>query len=151
MNYQVVSSLQEILAMHVDDIKPPMLLPVGTYRCFVDGQPKYDQVGANGTDCVDFNLKVVEALPDVDPDQLTNVLNGAALQSQTIRHRLFLTDKSKHRVAAFLVNDLGVSKGKLGMMITEAMGKYVLVRVTHQMAKDGKDTLYLNVASTARA
>jgi hypothetical protein len=98
---------------------------------------------------VNFNLKPVQAGKDVDQAQLKEVLNGDALQDKKIRHRLFITNDSKHRLKKFLVDDLGVEPSNFRQMIPESMGKQVMVTLTHQSSADGT-TVYTNVKSTAR-
>jgi hypothetical protein len=143
-------SFAEILNMPLEEIKTPQALPVGTYLCTVFGQPIFDKVGENQTDCVIFNLKPVQAQGDVDQKQLAEVLNGEALSDRKITHRMFVTDRSKHRIKKFLVDDLGIDPThSLKQSIEEAMNKQVLVKLSHQPAKDGS-AVYENVASTAK-
>jgi hypothetical protein len=99
---------------------------------------------------VNFNLKPLSAGEDVDRRQLKEALNGAALQDKKIRHRLFITNESKHRLRKFLQDDLGISPGlQFRQAIMEAMGKQVYVKLTHQASTDGT-TIYNNVSATAR-
>ena len=143
-------SFEEILTMQLEEIKPPQALPVGTYLCIVDGLPEITQLGANNTDCVVFNLKVVQAQSDVDQRQLAEVTNGGALQDRKITHRMFVTDRSKHRIKKILADDLGIDPtNSLRRSIEEAPGRQVYVKLTHQTAQDG-ETIYENVLSTAK-
>jgi hypothetical protein len=143
-------SFEEILTMQLEEIKPPQALPVGTYLCIVDGQPEITRLGENQTDCVVFNLKVAQAQSDVDQNQLAEVLNGDALLDRKITHRMFVTDRSKHRIKKFLADDLGIDPtNSLRKSIMEAAGKQVLVKLTHKHAQDGQ-TIYENVLSTAK-
>jgi hypothetical protein len=139
----------EILSMQLEEIEAPQILPVGTYLCAVDGQPdRTQQVGPNQTHCIDFNLKVLQAQPDVDQAQLAEVINGGALSDRKIKHRMFVTDKSKHRLKKFLVEDLGVdSSMSVSEALDAAMGKQCYVKLTHQASKSG--TVFENVLSTA--
>jgi hypothetical protein len=140
----------EILDIKLEEIKPHQPLPVGTYHCFVDGQPITGQAGPNNTNCVTFNLKVIQAQDDVDPKQLAEAINGEALSGRSIKHLMFITDRSKHRIKKFLVDDLGVDPtNSLRQALLEAMGKPVLVKLVHQASKDGK-TIFENVDRTAR-
>ena len=143
-------SFTEILSMSLQEIKSPKALPVGTYLSIIDGQPNITQAGLNKTDCVIFNLKPIQAQDDVDQKQLAEVLNGEALQDRRIRHTMFVTDKSKHRIKKFLVDHLGIDEThSLRQSIDEAMGRQVLVKLTHESSKNG-DAVYENVASTAK-
>jgi len=143
-------SVVEILDMPLDDIKAPQALPIGGYLGMVFGQPIFEKVGEKQTDSVVFFIKPIQAQNDVDQEQLAKVLNGEALQDRTITHRIFVTDKSKHRIKKFLFDDLGIDgTSSLRQAINEAMGRQVLVKLNHQPSKDGS-TVFENVASTAK-
>jgi hypothetical protein len=143
-------AFKEILDMQLTEIKSSQALPVGTYLCTVEGQPDIGPVGKNQTDCVTFTLRVRQAQPDVDETQLADVINGGALSDRTITHRMFVTGKSKHRIKKFLVDDLGLDPTQsLRQAIMEAMGKDVLVQLTHQIGQD-KQTVFENVLTTRR-
>jgi hypothetical protein len=114
----------------------------------VDGQPIYAQAGAKETHCVDFNLKPIQAL-DVDPNQLAKALNGGPLSDKRIRHRLFITPDSVHRLKRFLLNDLGIAPTTISQMVSEAPGKEGIVKITHQHSKNS-DAVYMNVESTEK-
>jgi hypothetical protein len=63
---------------------------------------------------------------------------------------MFVTEKSKNRLKKFLVDDLGIDeKISLSQAISEAMGKQVYAKLSHQSSKDGS-TVYENVVSTAK-
>ena len=143
-------SFADILGMPLNQIETPKALPVGTYPCIVKGQPEITQIGPNKTDCVIFNLEPVQAGTDVDQSQLREVLNGEALLDRKIVHRMFVTDKSKHRIKKFLADDLGIDGTfSLRQSINEAMGRQVYVKLIHEPAKDGS-AVYENIASTSK-
>ena len=142
-------SFKDILDMPVDEIKEPVAPPVGTYLTLVDGQPEYAKVGQNQTDCVNFKLKLIQAQGDVDQKQLAQYLNGGPLSEKSIRHRLFITNESKHRLKRFLVDDLGIEPSNFRQMVPEAMGKQVMAKIGHQPSADGT-TIYGTVQSTAK-
>ena len=56
------------------EISRPKPLPVGTYLCVVQGQPVYDKSNKKGTPFVEFLLRVIAAMDDVDPDDLQFIL-----------------------------------------------------------------------------
>lgn len=141
-------SFQDILSQTLGEIEAPKAAPVGTYLGMVDGQPEYVKLGQNQTEAVNFNIKLLQAVK-VDPNQLDEYLNGSALQDKHIRHRLFLTKDSSHRIQKFLVNDLGVPKGiSISQGIMEAMGKQVILEVGHQAGNQG-DQVFNVVKNTA--
>lgn len=143
------ASFQEILDMPIDEIKDPVALPPGTYLCLVDGQPEFEKIGKNQTDCVVFSLKPLQAGPEVDQRLLDEALDGSQLQDKKIRHRVFLTWESKHRLKKFLINDLGLEGTNFRQLIPEAMGRQVWAKIVNTPSQDGS-TLYANVSSTAK-
>jgi hypothetical protein len=150
MNGMTDPNFQDILDMQVVDIKDPTLLPVGGYVCLVTRQPEFANVGVNNTACVDFNLVPQQAHEDVDQNLLAQALNGAALNTKTIRHRMFVTKDSAYRLKRFLTDDLGIEQTTLRQMISEAMGKQVLVQLRHQASKDGTGRVFINVNKTSK-
>jgi hypothetical protein len=143
-----IPNFQDILNMPAVDIKDPVALPTGSYLCLITHpQPTFDKAGPNNTDCVDFTLAPQQAQEDVDQHQLAQALNGAALNTKTIKHRMFVTPDSAHRLKRFLADDLGIKVTTLKEMIPEAMGKEVFAKLVHQPSKDQK-TVFVNVNKT---
>jgi hypothetical protein len=87
---------------------------------------------------------------DVDPNQLAQALNGEILSDKRIRHRMFITPDSVYRLKRFLLNDLGIAPTTLFQMLAETPGKEVIVKITHQHAKNS-DAVYMNIESTEKA
>src|SRR5688572_19943486 len=101
-----MASFQELLSKNSAEVKPPKPLPPGSYLCIVSGQPEFAKIGAQQTDCINFPLQPVQALEDVDQDQLQVALDGAALNEKKINYRLFVTDAALWRLTKFLEQDL---------------------------------------------
>ena len=121
-------------------------LPVGRYLTVIDEAPKFTQVGAKVTPCVDFNLTPLEAIK-VNREQLAKVLNGQDLSDRRIRHRMFITAKAKYRPFRFLHQDLGIPATTLREMIPQALGKRVYVELEHRQYGD---RVYEDVKRTAK-
>jgi hypothetical protein len=121
-------------------------LPVGRYLTVLDEAPKFTQVGAKATNCVDFNLTPLEAIK-VNREQLAKVLNGQDLSDRRIRHRMFITAKAKYRPFRFLHQDLGIPATTLREMIPQALGKRVYVELEHRQYGD---RVYEDVKRTAK-
>ena len=145
-----MASFQDVLNKPASSIEPPAALPVGTYLCLVDGQPEITQKGKNNNYCAIFSLKPVQAQTDVDQAALQTALKGAALQDKKIRHTLWITEDAAWRLDQFLAEHLLIEKGTktLGEMVPEAMGKQVLVTLSHTTSDDGKQ-VFAQVKSTA--
>ena len=144
------ANFRDILNMPILDIKDPVALPPGRYLCTVVEPPVFGKVGQNETDCVTFNLRPVQPVDAVDPNQLAAALNGVPLTDKTIRHRLFITPDSVYRLKRFLVDDLGIEPTNITQMLPEAINRQVIVKLVHQSSKDGR-TVYHNVESTEKA
>ena len=144
-------SFEQLLKTPLEDFKAPQALPPGTYLCIVDGQPEFVEVGQKQTKAVNFMLKPISPGPDVDERQLKEILDGEPLQDKKIRHRLFMTKDSMHRLGKFLNNDLGIAfNGRSAEeLIPESMGKQVYAKIAHTASQDGTQ-IYMNVTSTAK-
>jgi hypothetical protein len=129
-------SFMNILNKPAASIEAPKVLPAGRYLCMVDGPYKFNKVGKNETDCVDFNLKPTQPI-DVDPNLLAEALNGASLFDRKILLRLFVTEDSAHRLKKFLHEDLGIPLTTFNQMLPEAINKEVIVQLTHRPSSDG--------------
>jgi hypothetical protein len=102
------------------------------------------------TDCVVFTFKPVQPQNDVDQKLLAEVLNGDALSDREITYRIPVSDRSKSWIKKFLVDDLGIDPTlNLKRAIPEAMGKQVLVKLSHRVTQDAS-AIYENVAGTAK-
>lgn len=147
-----MANFQDILSKPAAQIEPPKPLPVGTYLCIIDGQPEFAKIGKDQTDCLNFKLKPMQALPDVDQTALQESLSaGQSLSDKSIRHRLFLTEASIWRLKQFLVDHLGIEEGSktLGELIPEAQGRQVNVSLGHRVSDDGQQ-VFTEVKGTAK-
>src|SRR5258705_10563889 len=59
-----------ILDQPAADVKPPPLIPVGTYHTVIQGLPEAGQSSKKQTDYFKFQHRIVAALDDVDQDAL---------------------------------------------------------------------------------
>lgn len=129
----------------------PIPIPQGSYVCIVDGIPKFDKTkSSDPTDVVEFYLKPVSPMPDVDQAALQEALKGTSLSDVKLRTSFYLTEKAVYRLDEFLEN-LGLDKGSVSRKegVSMAPGRQVIAVVTHASSKDGK-AVYANVNSTAR-
>ena len=61
-----------LLDQQVDDVKAPVPLPTGTYQ-FVVNRHEFNQKGEKNTNAVDFIVKPMAAMEDVDEELLAQV------------------------------------------------------------------------------
>jgi len=142
-----MTDFQDILNKPLTDIDRPKPYPVGTYTALVEGLPKFEKVGENQTNCVDFTLRFLSAGEDVDQAALQE---AGGINGKTIRHRVFLTEDSAWRAKKFLADDLGIEGAtNLTQLINQAPGRQCLITIRHRPAKDGS-VVYSEIAQTAK-
>lgn len=136
-------------------VERPKPLPTGTYQCVVDGQPRMDKSSKKGTEFVEFSLKPMAALDDVDEDDLNAALTSGdgsvkPLADKRIRATFYITEDALWRLKNFLVNDLQITEGKkkLRQMVGEAQNREVLAMVKHVPSDDGTG-IFAQLAKTA--
>lgn len=144
-------SFEEILNQKSSEIQPPKAYPVGTYHCMVDGRPSPVKIGAKQTDALQFKLKVLAVMDDVDAREAAE----QGMIGKTITENYYITEAAKYRLKEFLTEHLGIEhkegtpeEKKLIEMVDEAPGKQVLVKIKHDISKDAK-RVFTAVESTA--
>ena len=127
-----------VLDRPASEIKPPVTMPAGSYLTVVKGLPKFGKA-KTGTEFVDYELSVLQALDDVDADELSEVKD---LTSKSIRARFFLTEDSVWRLKEFLDNcGIELDEGEsLRAGIEMANGCQVVAVMRHEASEDGKRT-----------
>ena len=143
-----MANFSDILNKPMDQIEPPVPLPVGTYLCLVDGQPEPKELGKNNTPAVIFNLKFCQAQGDVDQHALMEALKGKPLTERFIQHTLWLDD-NPWRLKQFLKDHLRLTDATTPLeALAQASGRQVLVNLGHRTSDDGT-AIYMNIKSTA--
>jgi hypothetical protein len=143
-----MANFSDILNKRMDEIEPPVPLPVGTYLCLVDGQPEPKELGKNNTPAVIFNLKFCQALPDVDQRALQDALKGKNLSDRSIQHTLWLDD-NPWKLKQFLKDHLRLTDATTPLeAMSQAPGRQVMVNLGHRASEDG-NAIYMNIKSTA--
>ena len=138
-------SFSSVLDTPAGDIERPKAAPVGSYVCVVQGQPKIDKSAKKQTEYVEYTLKPLEALDDVDEDALADW----GIKDKTFRITFYITEKSIYRLKEFLEH-CGVDmddEGSMRQYIAEAAGKQVVAHIVHEASRDG-GAVYANVKST---
>jgi hypothetical protein len=146
-----------ILDKHADSLEAPKPVPVGTYLALISGPETYSKVGANQTDLVSWPVKLIQPQGDVDMTALNESLSQKdgttrALGDAKLKFDQFLTEASAFMVRDFLQNTLDIDpKGKtLRQMISEALGKQMLVTITHGLTKGDNPRVFAQIKSTAK-
>lgn len=152
-------NFMEILDKKVGDIERPPLLPVGTYRWVVDGY-KTDTVANGEWEVLDFTMKIIEPMPDVDEDDLKQFGN---VVGQTRRHRfMFPTNpdeaanfaKTEFNLKRFLEEHLqidGADKMSLKEALANCKGHQCLATIvwTQDKKDPSGETHFDNIGRTA--
>lgn len=142
-------SFAPILDRPSGEIKRPPALPVGTYLWVIKGLPRQDKSSKKQTEFVEFNVTPLQALEDVDAEQLAEI-GGLAEKSSTLT--FYLTDKSAYRLVEFMRDDLQIDdedgNKSSRQMLDETPGRQFLGHVKHTPSEDGK-AVYANIDGTA--
>lgn len=144
-------NFSSILDQQVDKVEFPKPWPVGTYLALIDGVPRFDKSKQKHTDFVEFNVKFLQAQPDVDQAALAEALKDKPITEKKVRPITFyLTEDSIFRLDDFLFNNLGIETGtSRKMAISMAPGRQVLCTIKHEPSQDGTQ-IYANIGSTAK-
>lgn len=124
-----------ILSTKVEEAEKPKPLPVGTYIWQIPlGQPKFDQSKEKQTPFVEWEIKPVAPLDDVDGQLLQQVKNW---NEKSMRLTFWLTEEALYRFRDFL-DKVGIPyKGRSwAEVIPEVAGKNFKASVVHNTSID---------------
>lgn len=135
-----------ILDKPTAEVNRPPAFPQGSYIAVVQGLPTFGKSTKKQTEFVEFTLRPLSALDDVDEETLKEF---GPLGESTMRLTFYLTEKSTYRLKEFMVNDLLMDEQPtLRPMIDDTPGQQCVIHVKHTASDDGKG-VYANIASTA--
>ena len=140
-----MGTFEDILNRPADDIKPPPVLPVGTYHTVLVGLPEKGKSSKKQTDFFKFKHKIVSPLDDVDEEALA-ALDGGAVGKE-VDNTFYMTENSAFMLKDFLVN-CGCEGSTLGAMIDNSPNREVLIHIKHEASEDGQRT-FAKVGYTA--
>jgi hypothetical protein len=143
-----MTNFASILDMPAEDVKPPALLPVGTYHTVIAGLPETGKSSQKQTDFFKFKHRIVAALDDVDADAL-NEAYPEGIQGKEIDNTLYLTEKSLFMLTDMLKNcgiDFGGGKS-VGAAVDESPNCEVGIVIKHEPSQDGQ-RIFARVART---
>jgi len=135
----------------VGEVKAPSLLPVGHYMGLITGQPETGNSAKKQTPFVTFQVKLTEALGDVDQDEL-NALEGNPLD-KTRDLTYYLSPN-----ALFMLTDLVKSLGGSDQMtIMESIewlagvGEPIVVQITHEPNERNPERPFVRINNAVAA
>lgn len=127
---------------------PP--LPTGTYRTIIQGLPRYDKTTKKQTDFVEFKHLVIEAMDDVDIEELEA---AGGITGKVIENVYYLTEKSALRLKLFL-EDCGFNFETDDVTLREAAENTgnceVFIKIKHEASNDGTG-VFARIEGTAAA
>ena len=147
----------DALNVPVNEIERPPLIPVGTYRAQVSKVPSMDTISEDRWDVIDFNMRLVEPLEDVDQDELSKY--GGLSPASVIRHRFMFSredeaffKRSLFNVRRFLQDHLKVDMNdstSLKEALNGAVNHQCIVHVKWRADKNRPEELYNEISKTA--
>ena len=141
---------------NVSEIERPPLLPIGTYKFFVEKQPSIEENIADGRfDRVDFLLKCIEATDDVDADALAEY---GSLDNTRLRYSFLFNkedeqsfNRTKFALKRFLTEHLGVDadNASLNEAMAASVNHQCLATVRWRQDRNDPEVQYAEIGSTA--
>lgn len=136
-------------------VERPKILPVGSYIVVVQGMPRQDKSAKKQTPFLEYTCKYLQAMDDVDPDDLEAALTRAdgtkkTLGEMTVKLTYYITENSAFMLKDFLKH-CGLNEDdfeSLRQMSESAGGCQLVVRLKHRPAEDGEN-MFAEVAGTA--
>jgi hypothetical protein len=135
-----MASFEEILGKKSSEVRMPQAYPVGTYHCLIEGPPEPGQSSQKQALLVRYKFKILAPMKDVDA--------AAAAEQQVIGKTFtddFYIENAEWRLKEFLTDALGIEHGEgtpqektMKQMVAESPGQQVLVKLRHEMSRDGK-------------
>lgn len=149
-------NFQDALTTKVDEIERPPLLPIGTYRWLVEKHPTIDTIANGRFDVCDFLLKCVEAMDDVDDDDIKAY---GDITNARQRHRFMFNKedeagfkRSQYNLKRFLTEHLKI-EAEEGMSLKEllalSVGHQCLGTVRWRPDQNDPEIQYAEIGSTA--
>lgn len=146
-----------ILDKPAESLEAPKPVPVGSYLAIISGPEAYSKVGANQTDLVKWPVKLIQPQADVDIAALNEALalkdgTTKSLSDIKLTYDAFLTEASAFMVRDFLANVLVIDPaGKsLRQMISEAIGKQMIVTIVHGLTKGDNPRVFASIKDAAK-
>jgi hypothetical protein len=138
----------DILDQPAADVKPPPLLPAGTYQTVIAGLPEAGNSSKKQTPQFKFTHRIVAALDDVDAEELALAF-PEGIQGKEISNTLYLTEKSLFMLTDMIKNcGIDLSGGKsIRAAIDETPNCEVGIVIKHEPSDDGQ-RIFARVART---
>lgn len=148
-------SFADIAKKKLNEIERPPLAPIGNYVFRVKELPKISTSSDNKWDNVEYQLVGIEALDDVDQDEL-KAFGGAhkvAIRVRFMFNKEEASDfqRTEFRMKEFLISHLKCADDSdpLYEAMNKAVGATCIGTVTHRQDKENKEIFYAEIRKTA--
>lgn len=142
------------------EISRPRPLPQGYYAGMIKGLPRIDRSTKKGTEFSEYTAQPLEALEDVDQEELKLALSKASgevvpLKDRSVRITFYHTEDALWRLKKFLDDLMIPDEDDEGNVRTirermqDVPGKMLIFHIKHTPSDDG-ETMYANVDKTAK-
>jgi len=154
----IMPNLHELIEQeaktNIEDIKEVPPIPVGSYLAQIVGNYENVTSARKQTAGVQFTVRLISAMEDVDQDALHDYLDATnqTLHDVTIRYTIWESPYAMSTLKTFLLNSLGLS-GPLKESLSRVPGQQLIASITHHpmQSDDGTMRLMAQIGSTARA
>jgi hypothetical protein len=132
------TNFEDILNQPAADVKPPPLIPVGSYHTIIQGLPETGESTKKKTKFFEFTHRFVAALEDVDQETLDEAFPDG-IQGKTIKNTQYVTPASLFMLTDMLKNcGIDFSDGKsVRAAIDEVPNAEVGIVIKHEPSEDG--------------
>lgn len=129
-----------LLDRSADDVKAPVPTPEGSYQAIVTTH-EFGESSQKKTPFVQFNLKLISAMDDVNPEELAECENWNQREVKSRDMRYYLTDDAIFMLKEFLGDVLGIdTTGRsFADMIPETTNQQLTVVISHEMIGEGEE------------
>jgi len=128
-----------LLDKRADEVEAPALLPEGSYIMTIT-QYRTGESAQKKTPYVEFDLKINEALDDVDAEELAKVKN---LTEKTLKTQFFLVEDALFRLKEFCVKaGLPVEGRSFSEILSEIAGSQIKGIVTHRVNPNNAEQVF---------
>lgn len=143
----------DVASKPLDQVERPPLPPVGTYRWTITKLPEQRTTQDDAWDIVEFNVRAVEALDDVEMSdyagEVSNITNRVAFMFNKNDEAEF--EKSLFRLRTFLEKhvkcaDEGVS---IGQALNNSVNQQFLGTIAWRQDKNDAELFHANIGRTA--
>jgi len=133
-----MTDFSSLLDMDLDAIERPPAKPAGTYKMRVNKMPESTKSREKGTPGIEFNFSYVEAMGDVDPDDL----EGVDITKGTARYTFWVTEDALFMLKEFLQKmGFETSGERISTLLPECVNREVFAYIAQQPRKKRDGTI----------